>query len=202
MLVSNYLILNKMLENYKIILGSKSPRRQELLRGLDIDFEVKEIDVEENYPADLQIDKVPQYLAKQKADAYKNFLQNDTLLITADTIVAHNGKVFGKPKDENDAKDMLKTLANSAHDVITGVCITTKSRQEIFSIVTKVTFSPLTESEIDYYVKKYKPFDKAGSYGIQEWIGFVCVEKIEGSYYNVMGLPIQRIYQMLKTFNK
>jgi len=171
-----------------------------LLKGLDIDFEVKEIDVEENYPADLQIDKVPEYLAKQKADAYTNFLQDNTLLITADTIVAHNGTVFGKPKDENDAKDMLKTLANSTHEVITGVCITTKKRQEIFSVITKVTFAPLTDSEIDYYVEKYKPFDKAGSYGIQEWIGFVCVEKIDGSYYNVMGLPIQRIYKMLKTF--
>ena len=189
-----------MLENYKIILGSKSPRRQELLKGLDIDFEIKNIDVEENYPADLQIDKVPEYIALKKADAYKEFLQNNTLLITADTIVAHNGKVFGKPKDENDAKNMLKTLSNSTHEVITGVCITTKTQQKIFSVVTKVTFAPLTDSEIDYYIEKYKPFDKAGSYGIQEWIGFVCVEKIEGSYYNVMGLPIQRIYQVLKKF--
>ena len=187
-----------MLENYKIVLGSKSPRRQELLKGLDIDFGVKEIDVDENYHADLPIDKIPEYLAKQKADAYSDFLQNDTLLITADTIVAHKGKVYGKPKDENDAKNMLKILANSTHEVITGVCITTKERQEIFSVITKVTFAPLTDNEIDYYVEKYKPMDKAGSYGIQEWIGYVGVEKIDGSYYNVMGLPIQKIYQKLK----
>lgn len=192
-----------MLENlkkYKIILGSKSPRRQELLKGLDIDFEVKEIDVEENYPADLQIYKVPEYLAKQKANYYKKFLENDTLLITADTIVVHNGAVFGKPKNKIEAKNMLKTLSANTHEVITGICITTKAQQEAFSVVAEVTFMSLTENEIDYYIAKYKPFDKAGGYGIQEWIGFVGVEKINGSYCNVMGLPIQKIYQVLKNF--
>jgi septum formation protein len=189
-----------MLENYKIILGSNSPRRQELLKGLDINFEVKALDIEENYPADLQADKVPEYLARQKAEACRSFLQNNTLLITADTIVLHNGKVFGKPENEQEAKNMLKTLSANTHEVITGVCITTKVRQEIFSVITKVTFAALSDNEIDCYVKKYNPFDKAGGYGIQEWIGFAGVEKIEGSFYNVMGFPIQKIYQILKTF--
>ncbi|MDR0829808.1 MAG: Maf-like protein [Prevotellaceae bacterium] len=189
-----------MLENYKIILGSQSPRRQELLKGLDIDFEVKKIDVEETYPPDLQIDKVPEYLAKQKSDAYKSFLDENTILITADTIVVLDNQAFGKPKDYSDAFLMLKKLAGKTHEVITGVCITTKQRQEVFSVVTKVTFSPLSDDEIGYYLTKYAPYDKAGSYGIQEWVGFVGVEKIEGSFYNVMGLPIQKIYQELKKF--
>jgi len=190
-----------MFENYKIILGSKSPRRRELLKALDIDFEVKDIDIQENYPADLPVKKIPEYIAKQKADACKIFLEANTILITADTIVAHNGKVFGKPKDENEAKMMLKTLANAAHEVITGVCITTLKGQKSFSDTTKVTFSDMDDAEIDYYIKKYKPFDKAGGYGIQEWIGFACAEKIDGSFYNVMGLPIQKIYEELKIEN-
>ncbi|MDR1544520.1 MAG: Maf-like protein [Prevotellaceae bacterium] len=193
-----------MLENlkkYKIILASQSERRQNLLKGLDIDFEVKTIDsVKETYPADLQIDKVPEYLARQKAEYYLQFLEKNTLLITADTIVVADNQLLGKPKNEQEAKNMLQTLSGATHEVITGVCLTTQEQQKIFSTVTKVTFSVLNDSEINYYVKKYQPYDKAGGYGIQEWIGFVGVKKIEGSYYNVMGLPVQRIYQVLKKF--
>ena len=185
----------------KIILGSQSARRQELLRGLDIDFEVKTIEgLTETYPDNLEINKIPEYLAKQKADAFMEFLDEETLLITADTIVVLNGKVYGKPKDKNEAKAMLQVLSGKTHEVITGVCLTTKGQQKIFSENTKVTFSNFSENEIDYYVEKYLPMDKAGSYGIQEWIGYIGVEKIEGSFYNVMGLPVQQIYQALKEF--
>ncbi|MDR2684455.1 MAG: Maf family nucleotide pyrophosphatase [Prevotellaceae bacterium] len=193
-----------MLENlkkYKIILASQSARRQELLKGLDIEFEIKTINgLKETYPTDLQIDKVPEYLAKQKADYYMQFLEEDTLLITADTIVVADNQLLGKPKNEQEAKNMLQTLSGATHKVITGICLTTQKKQKIFSTVTKVTFSVLNNNEINYYVKKYQPYDKAGGYGIQEWIGFTGVEKIEGSYYNVMGLPVQKIYQILKKF--
>jgi septum formation protein len=191
-----------MLKNYKVILGSQSARRQELMRGLDIDFSIQTIDdLQESYPPDLQTCKIPEYLAKLKADAFEKFLDDEKLLITADTIVIAEGKVLGKPKDETDAKSMLKVLSGKTHEVVTGVCLTTKKRQEIFSTFTKVTFSILSDNEIDYYLSKYKPYDKAGGYGIQEWIGFVGVERIEGSFYNVMGFPVQKIYQKLKTFD-
>ncbi|MDR3326719.1 MAG: Maf-like protein [Prevotellaceae bacterium] len=191
-----------MLKNYKIILGSQSARRQELMRRLDIDFSVQTIDdLQESYPSDLQTEKIPEYLAKLKADAFEKFLDDEKLLITADTIVIVEGKVLGKPKDEADAGTMLKALSGKTHEVVTGVCLTTKKRQEIFSTFTKVTFATLSDNEIDYYLSKYKPYDKAGSYGIQEWIGFVGVERIEGSFYNVMGFPVQKIYQKLKTFD-
>lgn len=190
-----------MLEQYHIILGSQSPRRQELLKGLDIDFEVYTIpNIEEHYPSTLQAEAIPQYLACQKADAYINLIQANTLLITADTIVWLDNQVFGKPTDKADAKRMLQALSGRTHQVITGVCISTKERKECFSATSYVTFAVLADDEIDYYLEKYQPMDKAGSYGVQEWIGYIGVEHIEGSYYNVMGLPIQRLYQMLKTF--
>lgn len=187
---------------YNIILGSQSARRQQLLKGLDIDFEVKNIEgLDETYPDTMPVDEVASYLAEQKADAFKPFITDDTLLITADTIVAVDGTVYGKPSDAAEAKTMLLTLAGREHEVITGVCISTLEHRQAFSVSTKVTFSNLTEDEIEYYIDRYKPFDKAGSYGIQEWIGFVGVESIEGSFYNVMGLPVQRIYNVLKSLD-
>lgn len=187
-----------MLENYKIILGSKSPRRNELLSGLDIIFRVQTIDVEEKYPDNLRREEIPMYLSKLKANNYP--IKDGELLITADTIVYINNKIFGKPKSTDEAKEMLKALSNNTHEVITGVTITTKQKQETFSSTTKVTFTELSDEEIEYYINTYKPYDKAGSYGIQEWIGYIGISRIEGSYYNVMGLPIQNLYQRLKKY--
>lgn len=188
-----------MLDNYEIILASQSPRRQELLAGLDIKFTVKTLpNLKEVCPSDLCGEEIPLFLAKQKAQAFASILKDNTLIITADTIVWLDGKVYGKPKDAADAKHMLHELSGKTHEVITGVCITTKVRQESFAAISKVTFAELSDAEIDYYVEKYQPLDKAGSYGVQEWIGYIGVERIEGSYYNVMGLPIQRLYNMLK----
>ncbi len=185
----------------RIILGSQSPRRQELLRGLDVDFEVRTIaGLEEHYPDTLQGAEIPLFLAKQKADAFLPSLTDDDLLITADTIVWLDGRVYGKPTDAADARAMLRTLSGRTHEVITGVCLTTTRRQESFSATTQVTFANFNDQEIEYYVEHYRPFDKAGSYGVQEWIGYIGVESINGSFYNVMGLPVQRLYQKLKEF--
>lgn len=187
------------LKKYKIVLGSNSPRRRELLAGLDIDFEVRTIQgIDESYPAGLKEEDVPVYIARKKANAYKSSMAADELLITADTVVWTFDKIWGKPKDREDAISMLQTLSDHVHEVITGVCVATKDRQVDFSVFSAVSFSKLDEEEISYYVDKYKPFDKAGSYGIQEWIGYVGVESINGSFYNVMGLPVQRLYQELK----
>ena len=187
----------------KIILGSQSPRRQELLCGLDIDFEVHTIDgLEEHYPDTLQGAEIPLFLARQKADAFLPTLTADDLLITADTIVWLDGRVYGKPTDADDARRMLRTLAGRTHEVITGVCLTSTQRQEAFSATTQVTFANFSDAEIDYYVAKYRPFDKAGSYGVQEWIGYIGVESIAGSFYNVMGLPVQRLYNVLQNWYK
>lgn len=192
----------KKLTKYNIVLGSNSPRRKELLGGLDISFEVKAMpDIDESYPSTLWKEEIPVFLAKQKADAYAETMEDDTLLITADTIVWLAGKVYGKPTDEADAKEMLRALSGETHEVITGVCITTKARQKAFYAVSKVTFAALEEKEIDYYIKQYKPYDKAGSYGVQEWIGYIGVERLEGSFYNVMGLPVRMLYSYLKELN-
>lgn len=193
-----------MLENlaaYRIILGSNSPRRRELLAGLDLSFDVHVIlGLEENYPDSLQPQEIPVFLSKQKAEAYLSTLEDQVLLITADTIVWNGTEVIGKPKDREDAIRMLRSLSGHEHQVVTGVCLTTTKKQEAFSVVSSVRFASLTDEEILYYVDKYKPFDKAGAYGIQEWIGYVGVESISGSFYNVMGLPVQRLYQELKQF--
>lgn len=193
-----------MLENlaaYRIILGSNSPRRRELLAGLDLSFDVHVIPgLEENYPDSLQPQEIPVFLSKQKAEAYLSTLEDQVLLITADTIVWNETEVIGKPKDREDAIRMLLSLSGHEHQVVTGVCLTTTKKQETFSVVSSVRFASLTDEEIIYYVDKYKPFDKAGAYGIQEWIGYVGVESISGSFYNVMGLPVQRLYQELKRF--
>lgn len=189
------------IQNYHIILGSNSPRRRELLAGLDLDFEVKVIPgLEEHYPATLQPEEIPVFLAKQKAAAYIPTLPEKTLLITADTIVWNRNEVIGKPKNREDAIQMLQSLSGHEHHVVTGVCLTTTEKQKAFSVISAVKFATLTDEEIGYYVDKYQPFDKAGAYGIQEWIGYVGVESINGSFYNVMGLPVQRLYQELKKF--
>jgi len=194
-----------MLENlskYKIILASNSPRRQELLRGLDINFEVKTIpNIEESYPDTLIKEEIPVYIAKQKALAYQKYLEENTLLITADTIVWLDGNVYGKPENEQEAKEMLQILSGKTHEVITGVCLTGLKKQQTFYVSSQVKFAELQEDEIDYYVKKYKPYDKAGAYGVQEWIGYIGVEKLEGSFYNVMGLPVRTLYTYFKEWN-
>ena len=191
-----------MLENlnkYKIILASNSPRRKELLSGLGVAYEVKTLpDVDESYPDGLSGEEIAKHIARGKAEAYRSLIQADELVITADTIVWLDGTVMGKPKDEEEAKDMLIRLSGKTHQVITGVCLTTASMQKTFATVTDVTFATLTDEEVDYYVTRYQPMDKAGSYGVQEWIGFVGVENLLGSYFNVMGLPIQRLYTELK----
>ena len=186
------------LDNYEIVLGSQSPRRNELLKGLNLDFTVEVIDVEENYPKSIVGVDIPMYLAEKKAKAYISQMKDNTLLITADTIVWHEGKVLGKPVDENDARKMLQTLSGKPHQVITGVCISTLKHKKIFHVISEVRFSRLSPIEIDYYLENYQPYDKAGSYGVQEWIGYVGVEHINGSYFNVMGLPVQRLYNELK----
>ena len=186
------------LKKYDIILGSGSPRRQELLKGLDIDFRIELKETDETYPNDLVGQQFQCMWRSLKADAYT--LNDNTLLITADTIVWLEGKVYGKPKDREDAKRILSKLSGKSHQVITGMCLKTKERKRVFHVITEVHFSRFTEEEIDYYLDNYKPYDKAGAYGVQEWIGFIGVERIEGSYYNVMGLPIQRLYSELKNW--
>ncbi|MBE6275840.1 MAG: septum formation protein Maf [Bacteroides sp.] len=187
------------LDKYKVVLASNSPRRRELLSGLGVKYEVKVLpDVDESYPDGMEGMEIPRYIACKKADAYRSFIQANELVITADTIVWLEGKVMGKPAGEEEARLMLHALSGRTHQVITGVCLTTSDIQRSFSTVTDVTFATLTDEEIDYYVRTYLPMDKAGSYGIQEWIGFIGVEGISGSYFNVMGLPIQRLYTELR----
>ena len=189
------------LTDYKVILASNSPRRKELLSGLDIQYEIKTLpDIDESYPEDLQGEDIAIYIAREKANAYRDLMEDNILLITADTIVILDGKVYGKPVDEEDAKNMLYDLSGKTHEVITGVCITTKEKQKAFGVSSEVRFAKLEDEEIEYYVTKYKPLDKAGAYGVQEWIGYVAVEYISGSYFNIMGLPIQRLYRELKSF--
>jgi len=190
------------LNNYNIVLASQSPRRHELLRGLNIPFDVEEIDVEESYPIQLVGVDIPMYLAEKKADAYTDKMQENTLLITADTIVWHEGTVFGKPTDKEDATRMLKALSGKTHQVITGVCISTLMKRKIFHVISEVRFARLNPDEIEYYLLNFQPYDKAGAYGVQEWIGYIGVEYIEGSYFNVMGLPVQRLYTELKRWKK
>ena len=185
-----------------LILASNSPRRKELLGGLGIDFEVRTLqDIDESYPDTLKGEEIPMYISGKKAEAYKRTMADDEMIITADTIVYDNGKVLGKPKDRGEAIQMLRELSGHAHEVITGVSIVTKEKTTQFASTSKVTFAALTDEEIAYYVDTYKPYDKAGAYGIQEWIGYVAVTRIEGSYFNVMGLPIQRLYTELKQFS-
>lgn len=186
------------LKRFNVVLASNSPRRKELMSGLGVDYVVKTLpDVDESYPDTLRGEEIPAYIAREKADAYQSMIEPDELLITADTIVWLDGEVLGKPKNREDAVHMLRKLSGASHQVITGVCLTTKEWQKCFTATTDVTFASLTEEEIVYYVDKYAPMDKAGAYGVQEWIGFIGVESISGSYFNVMGLPIQKLYKEL-----
>jgi septum formation protein len=186
---------------YHIILASNSPRRRELLAGIDVDFEVRVIDgIDESYPDELPTRETAEYISRKKAAAYRQTMAADELVITADTIVVLGHEVMGKPADEQEACQMLRRLSGQTHQVITGVTMTTTERQHSFSVVTDVTFKQLTDSEIEYYVSHYRPLDKAGAYGIQEWIGHIGVTALNGSYFNVMGLPVQRIYEALQLF--
>ena len=217
---SKFQVQSKM--NYKIILASNSPRRRELLAGLDIPFEVKVIKgIDESYPESLDAYEVAEYISSKKAEAYRSLLDEEpsgkaseeqgedaaqTLILTSDTVVIAptadeqndqegKGVILGKPKDEEDAVRMLRMLSGKTHHVVTGVCLTTRSQQRHFSVTTEVTFKQLSDAEIRYYISHYKPFDKAGAYGIQEWIGYIGCTGLKGSYFNVMGLPVQRIYE-------
>lgn len=182
---------------YKVILSSNSPRRKELFAGLGIDFEVRVISgIDESYPSDLPLKDVPQYIAKEKAAAYD--IATDELVVTADTVVIVDNEILGKPVDEDEARKMLRELSGRSHEVITGVCLTTCELQRSFAVTSEVTFKKLSEEEIEYYVKNYHPLDKAGAYGIQEWIGYIGVTSLYGSYFNVMGMPVQRIYEELR----
>ena len=187
--------------DYRLVLASNSPRRKELLSGIDVEYEVRTLpDVDESYPDTLHHEDVAEFLSRKKAAVYLPALKEEELLITADTIVLLDGTILGKPADMDEAARMLRTLAGKQHRVITGVCLTTSRKQESFSDTAYVTFGLLSNEEIDYYVSRYDPLDKAGAYGVQEWIGYVAVEKIEGSYFNVMGLPIHKVYRALKQF--
>ena len=202
---------------YKIILASNSPRRRELLAGLDVNFEVKVLNgIDESYPDDLDAYQVAEFIAQKKAEAYRSLLNDEAsfaeenLILTADTVVIApaadeqndqegKGIILGKPKTADDAVRMLRMLSGKTHHVVTGVCLTTKDGQRHFSVTTEVSFKELTDWEINYYISHYRPFDKAGAYGIQEWIGYIGCTGLNGSYFNVMGLPVQRIYEeMLK----
>ena len=192
--------LSNKLSNYSIILGSQSPRRKELFAGLNLPFRVEVREIDENFPTEMSAFEVPEYLAIQKAIPFKAIIEKNDLLITSDTIVLIDNQILGKPFDYKHAFEMLQLLSGRKHLVITGVCITTIDKQVTFSDRTDVFFKSLSADEIDYYLTHYQPYDKAGSYGVQEWIGYIAIEKIEGSYFNVMGLPIQRLYEELLKF--
>ncbi len=189
-------MLKEKLKNFKIILASGSPRRQQFFKELDIDFVIDIRAVEEVYPQDLKGEEITAYLAKLKASGFTAISENE-IVITSDTIVWKNEKAIGKPIDFDDAKQMLQNLSGEMHEVITSICFTGKNFQETISDVTKVWFKKLSDEEISFYLNNYKPFDKAGSYGIQEWLGYIGIEKIEGSYFNVMGLPTHLVYKIL-----
>ena len=186
------------IKNYKLILASASPRRQQLMKDAGFTFEVRLRDVEEKYPKGIDLKKVPEYLSKVKAEAFREELKADEVLITADTVVCIHDRILGKPADRKEAISMLRELSGNRHLVVTGVSVTTRTEQLSFSSRTDVFFKHLSNEEIIFYVDTYKPFDKAGAYGIQEWIGYIGIERIEGSFYNVMGLPIQKLYETLR----
>jgi septum formation protein len=193
-------MLHKKFENTKIILASGSPRRQEFFKNLDLDFEIRLKEIEEVFPETLQSLEITDYLAKLKASAFDGDLLENEMLVTSDTLVWLKNEALGKPKDYDDAFAMLQKLSNQTHEVITSVCFKTKDKTEIVNDITKVTFGTLSDEAIKYYLDNYKPFDKAGSYGIQEWIGLVGITNIEGSYTNVVGLPTEKVYQYLLNF--
>ena len=190
-------MLRDKLKKYTLILASGSPRRQQFFKDLDLDFEIRLKEIEEIYPPELKAHEITNYLAELKASAFEGEVQQNEILITSDTIVWHNNKALGKPKDEQDAFEILKSLSNATHEVITSVCFKTNEKVELLHEITKVTFNELSDESIRYYLENYKPYDKAGAYGIQEWIGFTGVLKIEGSYANVMGMPTDKVFEYL-----
>jgi len=195
-------MLQDILKDWKIVLASSSPRRKELLDQLGLDFKQLSIPFEETFPKGLSFEETAVFLAEKKADHASGSLSGDEILLTADTMVCYKDKILGKPADRDDAISILETLSGNKHLVITGVCIMTLARRSCFVSSTEVVFSVLEKEEIEYYVDSYKPYDKAGAYGIQEWIGHIGVTEIRGSYFNVMGLPVQRLYTELKNFAK
>lgn len=192
-------MLREKLKKYKIILASGSPRRQQFFKDLDLDFEIRLKDVEEIYPPELKAVEITDYLAELKAKAFEGELKENEILVTSDTIVWHQNKALGKPKNAEEAFAMIKSMSNTTHDVITSVCFKTNESSTLLHDVTKVTFNDLSDEAILYYIENYKPYDKAGAYGIQEWFGFMAVAKVEGSYTNVMGLPTAKVYEFLTT---
>lgn len=198
MIKNNEIILPN-LKQYKIVLCSNSPRRKELLKGLGLNFQTRIIDgIDESYDKSLPGEDIAKMISEKKAESYKATMSSDELIITADTIVYVDGEVLGKPQNKIDAARMLKMISGKCHDVITGVCLLTSNKRISFSVKTKVSFAQITDDEISFYIENYKPYDKAGAYGIQEWIGYIGVDSIQGSYFNVMGLPVQRLYSELK----
>ena len=195
-------MLKEKLKNHKIILASGSPRRQQFFKDLDLDFEIRIKEVEEIYPSHLKSFEITDFLAALKASAFENELLKNEILITSDTIVWHNNLALGKPKNYDDAFRMLTSLSESTHEVFTSFCVKTQTQTNIFNDVTKVTFNKLSPASIQYYLENYQPYDKAGAYGIQDWIGLIGVEKIEGSYTNVMGLPTSKVYAFLNDLNE
>ncbi|MBC7747265.1 MAG: septum formation protein Maf [Methylotenera sp.] len=190
-------MLRNQLKKYRLILASGSPRRQQFFKDLDLDFEIRLKEIEEIYPPELNGHEITTYLAKLKASAFEGELQPHEILITSDTIVWHNNKALGKPKNEQEAYEILKSLSNATHEVITSVCFKTNQKVDVLYEITKVTFNELSDESIWFYLENYKPYDKAGAYGIQEWIGFIGVAKIEGSYANVMGMPTDKVFEYL-----
>jgi septum formation protein len=190
----------KKFKNYNFILGSNSPRRKEILKEIGLDFSIYPSNIDENFNKEINLEDIPVFLAEKKANALKNKLKENDVLITADTIVIYKNELLSKPENSYQAKEMLEKLSGKSHKVITGVCLLSKNNKSIFSSKTIVTFNDLDKFEIEFYVNKYKPFDKAGSYGIQEWVGLIGVKKIEGSYTNVVGLPASMVYTELKKF--
>ncbi len=189
------------LKKYSVILASGSPRRRELLSSIGLEYKVRIIEgINEEYPANLNAEEVPQFISREKAQAYRATMGKNELIITADTVVALDNKILGKPHGKDEAVEMLQFLSGRTHQVITGVTLMTETREETFATTSNVTVAKLLDNEIEYYIEKYKPYDKAGAYGIQEWIGMIGVTGIEGSFFNVMGLPVQRLYTLLKTF--
>ncbi|KAF2506688.1 septum formation protein Maf [Flavobacterium zhairuonense] len=192
-------MLKEKLKKYTLILASGSPRRQQFFKDLDLDFEIRLKDVEEIYPPELKAVEITDYLAALKASAFDGELKENEILVTSDTIVWHQDKALGKPKNAEEAFEMIKSMSNATHEVFTSVCFRTENTSTVINDVTKVTFNDLSDEAILYYIENYKPYDKAGAYGIQEWFGFMAVAKVEGSYTNVMGLPTAKVYEYLST---
>lgn len=190
---------NDKLKDFEIILASKSPRRQTLLKELNLDFHIVLKEVDESYPKEIPTKEVPAYIARKKAVPFKNHIEHNQIIITADTIVLLNNQIVGKPKDAEEAKNTLRKLSGNTHSVISGVCLTTTNKQMVETVISEVTFDKLSEETINFYIDKYQPLDKAGAYGIQEWIGYVGIKEIKGSYTNIVGLPTYTLCKMLQT---